>query len=203
MPRASWYDWPPLALSCSTPPARRIYPLSHRSIIGHRSSKSVVGHFVNHSVLRNDVSGNPTFRQLVRQARDITVQAYAHEDLPFAQKLGVANPLQHPLCRVVLNVFPPGDGSTSSWPGLDVGRFSVPVKDDPKIHFAWAAEDAEGGWLVISATAFSAETAAQMASDLARILAQGCANPDLPLSLLSPRARVIPLRESTAPSVGK
>ncbi|BAY73763.1 amino acid adenylation domain-containing protein [Nostoc linckia NIES-25] len=45
--------------------------------------EGMLGLFVNTLVLRNNLSGNPTFRELVYQVRQVTLDAYAHQDLPF------------------------------------------------------------------------------------------------------------------------
>ena len=45
--------------------------------------EGLIGFFVNALVLRTDLSGNPSFRELVRRVRKVCVDAYAHQDLPF------------------------------------------------------------------------------------------------------------------------
>jgi non-ribosomal peptide synthetase component F len=46
-------------------------------------TESLIGCFFNHVALRADLSGHPTFRELLRRVRQITLGAYAHQDLPF------------------------------------------------------------------------------------------------------------------------
>ncbi|HEX9945845.1 MAG TPA: condensation domain-containing protein, partial [Thermoanaerobaculia bacterium] len=49
----------------------------------HSETEPLIGLFLNTLALRADLSGAPSFRELVRQVRDTTLAAYAHQDLPF------------------------------------------------------------------------------------------------------------------------
>src|SRR5207237_10004921 len=46
-------------------------------------TEGLIGLFVNTLPLRTNLSGNPSFRQLVRQVREVTLDAYSHQELPF------------------------------------------------------------------------------------------------------------------------
>jgi hypothetical protein len=46
-------------------------------------TERLIGFFVNMLALRTDLSGNPTFRELLRRVQQVALDAYAHQDLPF------------------------------------------------------------------------------------------------------------------------
>lgn len=55
-------------------------PVANRNRL---ETEGLIGFFVNALVLRTDLSGNPTFRELLRRVRRVCVDAYVHQDLPF------------------------------------------------------------------------------------------------------------------------
>ena len=48
-------------------------------------TEKLIGYFADTLVLRTDLTGQPTFRELLSRVRDMTLAAYAHQDVPFAQ----------------------------------------------------------------------------------------------------------------------
>ena len=68
----------------------------------------LIGFFVNILVLRNDLRGNPTLREVCNRARETALAAYTHQDLPFDRVVDSVNPVRslarNPLFQVVVHV---------------------------------------------------------------------------------------------------
>ncbi|MFC8535892.1 amino acid adenylation domain-containing protein [Streptomyces sp. NPDC057249] len=161
--------------------------------------EDLVGFFVNTLVLRTDLSGTPTFGELLQRVREFDLGAYAHQDVPFERLVESVNPVRarnhHPLFQTML-VLQNQDAVRPELPGLDV--------EDRLVHnglskfdltFAFG-EEQDGGGLTAGieyATAlFDRATAEALAARLLRLLEQVAADPARPLAdydLLTPDER--------------
>ena len=56
------------------------------------SSRDLVGYLVNQLVLRTDLSGNPTCREIIARVRAVALAAYGHHDVPFQQLVSWLRP---------------------------------------------------------------------------------------------------------------
>ncbi|HEV2863961.1 MAG TPA: amino acid adenylation domain-containing protein [Pyrinomonadaceae bacterium] len=98
--------------------------------------EGLIGFFVNTLVLRTDLSGSPTFLELLGRVRSDTLEAYAHQDLPFEKLVEALQPerdlSQTPLFQVcfVLQNAPTGEGELTGLRMKPVGVDSGTAKFD-------------------------------------------------------------------------
>jgi amino acid adenylation domain-containing protein/non-ribosomal peptide synthase protein (TIGR01720 family) len=151
--------------------------------------EGLIGFFINTLVLRTDVSGNPSFQELLRKVQKVTAAAYAHQDLPFELLVEALQPvrdLSHtPLFQVmfVLNNAPM---TAMELPGLTLSSFTVESSTSAfdltlSIHKA-------GNGLVTSweynTDLFDATTIERMAGHFQTLLENIVSYPKMPVSQL-------------------
>ncbi|MDQ0791845.1 non-ribosomal peptide synthetase [Streptomyces sp. B1I3] len=151
--------------------------------------EDLVGFFVNTLVLRTDLSGNPTFRELLVRVREFDLAAYAHQDVPFERLVESVNPVRarnhHPLFQTML-VLQNQEAVSPDLPGLTVqDRLVHNGLSKFDLTFAFTEERAGGGLAagIEYATAlFDRTTVDTLAVRLVRLLEQVAADPTLPLA---------------------
>ncbi|HEU5109680.1 MAG TPA: amino acid adenylation domain-containing protein, partial [Micromonosporaceae bacterium] len=147
----------------------------------------LVGFFVNTLPLRADLTGDPTFTELLYRVRDAAVGALGHQDLPFerlAERLAPDRELsRNPVVQVWFDLFDPPDrldlaGAAVRWapPGAVATRF------DLELHLAAGAGGSLTGELVYAEDLFDRSTVERYARHLERLAAAVVADPTAPLS---------------------
>ncbi|WP_405783773.1 amino acid adenylation domain-containing protein [Streptomyces sp. NBC_00859] len=161
----------------------------------------LVGFFANTWVLRTDLSGDPTFEELLGRVRNKALTAYDHQDIPFERLVELLNPERstayHPVFQTMFiwqNVARPDFGL----PGLDVAPEAVgtqSAKFDLTFNMGEVLSSAGPvvqGSIEYAAGLFDRTTVQAMADRLLRLLHQLAEAPAQPLSradVLSPAER--------------
>ncbi|HEV3048871.1 MAG TPA: condensation domain-containing protein, partial [Longimicrobium sp.] len=165
--------------------------------------EELIGFFVNTLVLRTDLSGDPSFREVLRRAREVTLGAYENQEVPFERLVAELQPersLSHtPLFQVILTLQTAG-GGIDALPGLEVSAVEaerVSAKFDLSLALTPTSRGLRGG-LTYPTDLFDRGTVERMLGHLERVLEQVTADADLRLSeleLLGPAERALVLEE--------
>jgi len=150
-------------------------------------TEGLIGFFINNLVLRTDLSGNPTFRELLGRVREVALGAYTHQDIPFEKLVEELRPKRdlsrNPLFQVMfaLQNTPRFD---LKLPGLTLSPFEV---DNGTARFdltLFLAETDGGltGAVRYSTDLFDAATITRMLGHFSTLLEGVVANPDQRLS---------------------
>ncbi|WP_026425984.1 non-ribosomal peptide synthetase [Actinokineospora inagensis] len=135
----------------------------------------LVGFFVNTLVLRTDVSGDPTFSELLRRVREADLAAYAHQDVPFERLVEILNPARsmarHPLFHVMVT-HTGLDDSDLGIPGTDTAAQDLPTTT-AKFDLSFGFTDTPTGMvgsIEYATDLFDEVTVADIATRLVRLL---------------------------------
>jgi amino acid adenylation domain-containing protein len=154
-----------------------------------RETEGLIGIFLNTLALRTDLSGDPTFRQLLERVRTAAIDAFAHQEVPFerlVEELRIERSLsRHPLFQVIFALQPAGEGA-ADFAGLTVGGVGAEA-DTAKVDLTLVMGEAGGvlmGGLQYASDLFDADTARRMTEHFRALLASAAAHPDRPISAL-------------------
>jgi amino acid adenylation domain-containing protein len=149
--------------------------------------EGLIGFFVNTMALRTDLSGDPTFRDLIARVRETTLEAYAHQDLPFERVVEAVQPdrtLSHnPLFQVAFALLNQPT-ETVRLPGLSLRLEPVDSGTSKFDLFLEMEEQGDRlrGRLEYATDLWEADTADRMIRLFLHLLDGVAADPDRPAS---------------------
>jgi non-ribosomal peptide synthetase component F len=143
----------------------------------------LIGFFVNTLVMRTDVSGNPSFRELLARVRETAMGAYAHQDLPFEKLVEEIKPerdlSRNPLFQLmfVLQNVPTTKQTMGNIEATPFGCGDQSAKFDLSV---FTSETTEGLRVtaIYSPDLFEAETIRRMLGHYQRLLEAAVATPN-------------------------
>ncbi|HEV7519399.1 MAG TPA: amino acid adenylation domain-containing protein, partial [Thermoanaerobaculia bacterium] len=160
----------------------------------HREIEGLIGFFVNTLVLRHDLTGEPSFRELIARGREVALAAYQNQDLPFEMLVEDLQPerslSRHPLVQVMLAFqnFPSTELRVRDLALTAVDGRAVDTGTS-KFDLTLFLQEQGGeiaGALEYSTDAFDRSTARRLLAGFAGLLAGAVERPDAPLGELSP-----------------
>ena len=166
-------------LSVGTPIAGRNQP----------ETEAMIGFFANTLVLRVGIDGNESFLELLNQVREVTLGAFAHQDLPFERLVEEMQPERdmshHPLFQVMFVIHSQGRETLTS-PELELSMYPVEsglAKFDLTLLMTETEEGLQGS-LEYNTDLFDPALVQRMAQHLETLVESAVADPHRPLAEL-------------------
>ncbi|MFG1780484.1 amino acid adenylation domain-containing protein [Micromonospora sp. NPDC049048] len=155
---------------------------------GHDDVQDVVGLLVDTVVVRTDLTEDPTFGELVERVRRTSLDAFAHQELPFEQLVEELAPDRDPARTALFStmfVWQEAGQDAFQVPGLDVLPVPIPFADarfDLTLSVSPEPDGSLSGALVYATGLFDRATIERFAAQVGQLLAGVAAAPDTPLS---------------------
>ena len=153
-------------------------------------TEGLIGFFVNTLALRVGLGGDPSFRELVGRAREVTLGAYAHQDIPFEKLVEELRPerslSQTPLFQVMLDLRT-DESETVNLTGLSLQAIVLEwqaAKFEILLDVVEAKDGTLSGVIEYNSDVFEGETMERMLGHWLRLLTAAGADPGLRLSQL-------------------
>jgi amino acid adenylation domain-containing protein len=153
-------------------------PVANRS---RPELEKLIGFFVNTLVMRTDLSGNPTFQDVLGRVREVALSTYAHQDLPFEKLVEELqperDPSRNPLFQVTFQILSDyeSEGAGGLFKSVNV---ELPTSKFDLRCDLWHRGAGLAGYLEYSADLFEAETVRWMARHFETLVGALVASPD-------------------------
>ncbi|AVI86535.1 amino acid adenylation domain-containing protein [Pseudomonas syringae pv. tomato] len=150
----------------------------------------LIGLFVNTLAMRIRLEGNPTFSELLGQVRDTTLNAYAHQELPFekvVESLAIPRDMSRSPLFQVLFVLQNTALEAMNLPGLEIGNFaleSTTAKFDLTLELTPSSEGYQMRW-EYNSDLFDADTIERMTRHFETLARSAISDPSQPAQRLS------------------
>jgi amino acid adenylation domain-containing protein/FkbM family methyltransferase len=154
-----------------------------------RETEDLIGCFLNMLVLAADFAGRPSFRELLAQVRRVSLEAYAHQDLPFEQLVEALAPERgagrSPLFQVAFGLQN-APRESFELPGLRMQAVGAPLESSRYDLTLWLYERRDSiavSWSY-NAALFEAGTIQRLHRHFETLLREAASRPDEPLDAL-------------------
>ncbi|HEX6804484.1 MAG TPA: amino acid adenylation domain-containing protein [Terriglobales bacterium] len=168
-------------------------PIANRSIA---ELEPLIGFFINTLALRGDLSGDPSFRELLARTKETCLQAYAHQDIPFeklVEELQPGRSLSHSPIFQVMFAFQNAPMQALKLAGVELERMPL-YTGTSMFDMSWFALEVSEGLMIraeYSTDLFNDSTITRALEHFQQLLESAVANPAQRISQLS----LLPERE--------
>src|ERR1700730_15829107 len=152
-------------------------------------TEELIGFFINTLALRTDLSGCPTFKELLSRVKETAVGAYAHQDLPFEKLVEELQPERdlnrNPFFQI-MSQFQTAGRAPLDLNGLTISQLDV-LTETAKFDLMLAAVEEKNGLTFVmeySTDLFEGKTTRRLLQQLSRLLEGIVANPNERISRL-------------------
>lgn len=150
--------------------------------------QGIMGYFLNPVALRMNLAGDPRFRDLLRQAQQVTSEAISHDDLPFGRLAEELKPKpypsRHPFLSVMVSLQPSPPDLAGGWSVAQMDASSGGARWDLYVEFA-DPKNQMLGHAQYNPDVFDVKEIRKFVKDVRDLLEAGAANPDRSLSELT------------------
>jgi amino acid adenylation domain-containing protein len=161
----------------------------------HPLTADLIGFFVNTLALRTDLSGDPTFRELIARVKDVTLGAYVHQDVPFEKIVEALHSTRDVAREPFFSVMVSLDNvpqQSLELPGLRLSPLPADLRTaklDLTLMLRETPDGLEGGF-EYATDVFDRDRIERFAEHVANVLAAAAAEPGTAMSALPMLSRV-------------